>query len=522
MSPQLRTAIALLGMLSSAQTHAELSFEPYAFETIEHGTHPAEVAFFTVPRRHANPSGPSFQLRVVRLAARQKQANATAIVYLAGGPGGSGVGTARGTRWPIFDQMRDQHDVLLFDQRGTGMSDVPVPCQSPPDPSALTLKDSIISAQNLALKCQAFWRAQNVDLGAYTTRESADDLAILQQLYGAQKIQLWGMSYGTHLAIATLRYHPDRIERAVLIGVEGPDDTLKLPLSADRMYARHAELLAADPNLRKQFPDLIATTRRLLASLRAQPAHATRWRPGDSREVLITEFSAQVAISVALGRRETARRVPLMVQLASQGDFDLLAEFVFAIDSGYQELPAMPLAMDLASGASAKRLAQIDVEGKQSLFGAALNFPFPDIGAKLELPMLDYDFRAPLQSNIPILMISGELDARTPPDNAENLAHGLSNYGHIRIANALHDDDLWLSNSDIAPILKAFFHGAPPKNQRLVAAVPDYATSITAEIWREAKGLIITVLGVAIGLMTLGLWLWRRRGARMARSKSVR
>ena len=178
--------------------------------------------------------------------------------------------------------------------------------------------------------------------------------------------------------------------------------------------------------------------------------------------------------------------------------------------------------MDLASGASAKRLAQIDVETKQSLFGGALNFPFPDIGAKLRLPMLDDEFRAPLQSNIPILMISGELDARTPPENAENLAHGLSNYGHIRIENSLHDDDLWLSNREIAPILKAFFNGEQPKSQRLVAPVPDYATSIFGEIWREAKWPILAVLGIAIAFIAVGIGWWRYRRARLARSKSAR
>ncbi|MBL8298199.1 MAG: alpha/beta fold hydrolase [Rhodanobacteraceae bacterium] len=502
----LLTVLALV----AGPTHATIAFEPYPFETQAHGTHDAEVGFFEVPRRHAEPDGPRYKLRVVRLAARRPLAGAAPIVYLAGGPGGSGVGSARGPRWPIFDQMRAQHDVLLFDQRGTGMSDVPPPCPFQPSPTAMDLQGARLDAQAIARRCVEEWRHAGIDLDSYTTRESAADLKALQQAYGVPKIQLWGMSYGTHLSIAVLRDYPEIVARAVLMGVEGPDDTLKLPLSVDRMLQRHAALLAADPALRSQFPDLVGDTRALLADLRAAPRTATRWRPGGTREVLLTEFAAQRAIAMSLGHRSSARRVPLMVQSARQGDDSLLAEFVYAIDLREDQLRAMPLAMDYASGVSAARLQQIEAEATQSLFGHALNFPFPEIGDGLGLRKLDDAFRAPLHSSAPILLVSGDLDLRTPPSNAEALAATLSQAGHLVIANALHDDDLWLSHADIAPILQAFFAGAAPVDRQLQAAPPDYATNLYAELWRELKLPIFKLLAIIVASALVLRYGWRR------------
>ena len=44
------------------------------------------------------------------------------IIYLAGGPGGSGIVSARGSRFPLFMAMREFGDVIALDQRGVGQS----------------------------------------------------------------------------------------------------------------------------------------------------------------------------------------------------------------------------------------------------------------------------------------------------------------------------------------------------------------------------------------------------------------
>ncbi|MGY1424807.1 alpha/beta hydrolase [Lysobacter sp. A289] len=59
-------------------------------------------------------------------------------------------------------------------------------------------------------------------------------------------------------------------------------------------------------------------------------------------------------------------------------------------------------------------------------------------------------FRAPLQSDVPALFISGTLDGRTPPGNAKALMPGFSDAAHLLVHGASHDDELWRGDLDIA------------------------------------------------------------------------
>ena len=109
----------------------------------------------------------------------------------------------------------------------------------------------------------------------------------------------------------------------VLIGVEGPDDTLKLPLAADTVLADLA-LVAREQG----FEDLTGMTRRVLAKLRQEPARG-RSLMHRGREVTFGVYDAQLAISAALGRRSTQQMLPLALRDAEAGDYDLLASLGF-------------------------------------------------------------------------------------------------------------------------------------------------------------------------------------------------
>ena len=128
------------------------------------------------------------------------------IVYLAGGPGGSGIGTATAARFPLFMAFREIADVIAFDQRGTGNSKPNLNCYE-----RLSLPLDVVPSRKAALEelrintrgCASYWRdLQRVDLTGYNTNESADDLEDLRKALGANQISLWSISYGTHLAPA--------------------------------------------------------------------------------------------------------------------------------------------------------------------------------------------------------------------------------------------------------------------------------------------------------------------------------
>ena len=492
----------------------KLVFQPYAFQTLEHGSIDAEVAYLDVPARHAAPDAAAMRLRVVRLPATGGDGRAAPVVYLAGGPGGSGVGTARGARWPVFEQVRQHADVLLLDQRGTGESQRPPACPHThrfEDAQALQRDQALAALQHAAARCVAYWQEQGIDLGAYTSAESADDIAALRAALGVPRLSLWGMSYGTHLAMAALRRHGDGIERVVLMGAEGPDDTLKQPLSADALLAE-LEVVAAEQG----FADLTGAASRVLARLQQQPAQG-RSLIHRGRQVTLGAFDAQLAMAAAVGRRSAQQILPLALQDAEQGNYDLLASLVLAVREEIVQLRAMPLAMELASAQSPARRTLVEQQAAHSLLGNAINFPFPELGDSLGLIDLGDDYRGPLHSDAPTLFISGTLDGRTPPANAAALLPGFSNGVQLLVRNASHDDELWLGHADISASIAHFLAGKSVSNTELSVPPPVFAKSkldLVAGLLGVSATLLLTVLGaliaVLVGAVAL-LWRWRKK-----------
>lgn len=517
-------AMALLAITAGSPAvasagEASLQFAPYAFETERHGTIDAEVAFFDVPARRDAPEGKRIRLRVVRLPATGGEGTAAPVVYLAGGPGGSGVGTARGDRWPVFDRVRREADVLLFDQRGTGLSEPPPPCPHVHnfDNARPLDRDAALAALRGTLaRCMAYWRAEGVDLGAYTSAESADDIEALRHALGVPKVSLWGMSYGTHLALATLRRHPAGIERLVLLGTEGPDDTLKAPKASDALLEELAVLAKKDG-----FEDVVGSARRVLEALRRQPAMVRSLMRGGKR-MSIGEYDAQLAIAAGLGRRQAQQFLPLALQEAERGDYSLLAELAVAVREQLGEFRAMPLATDVSSGFSAERGALVEAQARASLFSDAVNFPYPDVGEGLGIAILDEQHRSPLSSGVPTLFISGTLDGRTPPENAAALVPRFSQGTHLLVRHASHDDELWLGHPEIAERIADFVAGRSVSSADIEIAPPEFFTSKMALLLSTigiSPGVALTAMSLVAGSLSLAALRLRNRLALASKSR---
>lgn len=456
---------------------APLVFAPYAMQTRSNGTIASEEAFLDVPRRHSEPNGPRIRLRVVRLPATGGDGRSAPVVYLAGGPGGSGFGTALGPRWPVFDRVRRETDVLLLDQRGTDFSEMPPECpheQKFDDAQPLQRDAALVGVKAALVSCLGFWKDAGVDMGAYTTAESADDIEYLRKAMALPKLSLWGMSYGTHLALATVRRHPGSLERVVLMGSEGPDDTIKLPLAADALLAELAVIARKDG-----FEDLQGSAQRVLAKLRQQPGQGSS-PMHDGRKVTIGEFDAQMAIAIALGRRSTQRVLPLALREAEAGNYDLLGAIALMVREGLGGWRAMPTAMDVASGQSPQRRALAAAQARQSLLGDASNFPFPEVADGLGMLDLGDAFRAPLRSDVPVLFISGTLDGRTPHANAQALLPGFSQGKELLVRGASHDNEMWLGNPAIADNIAGFLAGRGLSADVLDVPLPVFVTDRSA------------------------------------------
>ncbi|HEX5966153.1 MAG TPA: alpha/beta hydrolase [Pyrinomonadaceae bacterium] len=444
------------------QKAGSLKLKPYTFENSKAEKTPAEFGTLLVPEKRSDPQSNLIELAFVRFKSTAKNPGPP-IVYLAGGPGGSGIGAATGSRFPLFMAFREIADVIAFDQRGTGYSKPNLGCYErmavPLDvaPSReVTLKELRANAK----ACIEYWRdVQRVDLTGYNSNESADDLEDLRKALGVAQISLWGISYGTHLTFATLRRHPQSISRAIIAGIEGPDHTYKLPSNIQQHLVDLAAVIKADPEIGKDIPDFLGLMKSVFDQLDAQPqtVEITDQRTKQKVRVVVNKFVMQYIVGNNIGTTVTAN-YPALFYRASKGDFTNPAQVWLNI-SRQGIGSAMSFMMDCASGQTASRREQIAREAKGTLLEDLFNFPFPDVCEEWKAPDLGDEFRSPLKSNVPVLFISGTLDARTPVSNAEEYRKGFTNSTHLIIDGAVHSDPLFLSSPKIKDGMMEFLRG---------------------------------------------------------------
>ncbi len=450
----------------------QLTLEPYTFTGPGGVKVEAERGSFEVAENRNNPNSRKIRIGFVRFKSTSPNPG-DPIVYLAGGPGGTGTGTALGPRFPLFMALREVADVIAYDQRGTGFSTPTPSCLAiPPFEGATFTRATIVPFYRDRLtKCFDQWTSQGIDIDAYTTLENAHDLEDLRRALGANKLNLWGISYGSHLGLTFMKYHGASVNRAVLSGIEGLDQTIKRPALTDKLFARVQALIDADPAAKAAYHDLAALMRRVHAKLNDKPATVTFTPQGASTPVTLTfdGFAIQLLASQSIADPPAIARVPPLYAALDKGDYARIAPMVYGMRQQITAFRGMPDAMDLASGATPARLALVTREAETSLLADTLNFPMPQImGIRPQIDAGD-SFRAPFTSPIPALFISGTLDGRTYPEEAEEEIKGFSNRRRLIVENGGHN--IYEADQRVADAVLAFFRNQPTP-ERIVMTPP--------------------------------------------------
>jgi len=458
----------------------QLWLEPCVFVSSSGDSVAAEWGRFLVPENRKSDSTRNIQLSFVRFQGTAQEPGPP-IVYLAGGPGGSGIEAARSKRFPLFMALREIGDVIAFDQRGTGASEPDLSCPGSryayPLNEPLTREKWLRLEERAAELCIDSLVARGVDLRGYTTAESAWDLDALRQALGEEKVSLLGISYGTHLGLAAIRQFPHRIHRAILAGVEGVDHTFMVPTTQEE-HLKFLAVEAAKQEIVEYVPDLLKAIDSVLTMLDEAPVPVEvpggENRPADT--VVIGKFDVQFRTAMMLNTRNWD--VPRVYGDMLQKDFSFVAAFMRNFRK-FQGVGGLELLMECASGASSLRLLQIKRERDANLLADARNFPFPElcevVYRRVPALRLPDSFRQPVESDVPVLFVSGTFDGVTPFTNAVETARGFPHGQHLVIQGAQHSNDLLISSPLIAEEMLRFMRGQPPV--RRVLAVPfEFAT----------------------------------------------
>ncbi|GAB2931651.1 alpha/beta fold hydrolase [Rheinheimera gaetbuli] len=405
----------------------------------------AYAGSFQVAENRNKPDSRQLTIHYVRFPALTDKP-AAPIVYLAGGPGGSGISTAKGRRFELFMALRQHADVLALDQRGTGLSDDVAPCKSSQimDTTAVWNEQKLAALhQQALLECTAFWQAEGADIYGYSTVQNALDIDDLRKHLQAEKVSLWGISYGSHLALAAIKLFAGNLDKVILASAEGLDQTVKLPRHTDEYFAALQRVIEMQPALNARYPDFANTMRRVQQKLEQAPIKVKlATDDGQQTNFLFQKLHLQLLSSMLIA--DPNRSVGLLLELyrsLDQGETDMLQ---FALKRGFFSnqpitMRIMPTAMDIASGISDTRLNQFKQQSASALLGGVLNFPMPHLHGQLADLDLGDSFRQPLNSNLPTLLLSGTLDGRTYLPEQLEAVTGLTNLSHVVVEHAGHN-----------------------------------------------------------------------------------
>ncbi|GAB1343694.1 alpha/beta fold hydrolase [Gemmatimonas sp.] len=444
--------------------------------TLRDGSRPAERGELRVPEWRDAPTNAAsatsrIVLRWLRFPALDTvTASARSrppIVFLAGGPGDAGTRAVSGMPLALLDSLRASGDVIAFDQRATGTSTPLLWCPpgtSVPVTDALDRELREARAREAVARCLTQLDSSGVQRAGYSTRESVEDLESLRIALKAPSISLLGGSYGTHLALAYLGAYPTRVARALLAGVEGLDDTFKLPSRIDAVFADVARAASRDP----QF----AGRRSLLEVFDSLRTHLDTARPlatAGSATVRVNGFDLQRLVTDALGDHRSIAQLPWQLYAIADGNLDALARTSVRLRQP-RPINVMNLLVNCASGASPARWAQIDAERATSRLGEAMDFP-----AVVQCRSESLNARAPLQASVSravVLFVSGTWDGRTPPANVTPLLPQFPNARHLVVEYASHN---LMGDPAVMAATGRFFRGEMPREELVRRPQPPFA-----------------------------------------------
>jgi pimeloyl-ACP methyl ester carboxylesterase len=319
--------------------------------------------------------------------------------------------------------------VLLVDQRGTGGSNA-LRCPRGEDAQAedVALLDEAAIGPWVS-RCLA---ALAGDPRFYTTSIAVEDLDEVRDALGYERVNLYGLSYGTRVATTYLRRFPHRVRVAILDGVVPPTETLGLDLARDAERAIELVLsrCASDEECRAAFPDLPGSLDRLMKQLET-PAEVQLRHPrtGETEEIQFSRQMAAHAIRLLSYSQETASLVPLLLDAASRSDLAPLAAQFRIVTERVGETIAEGMGIAIVCSEDFPSLSDAPSSVTERDRGTYLG-TFQTDRLKLVCPRwptgaVASDFKNPLTSKAPVLLLSGEADPVTPPENGELTASQL-------------------------------------------------------------------------------------------------
>ena len=361
------------------------------------------------------------------------------LVFFAGGPGQGSLDVGAFVN-VAFNELHENRDIVLIDQRGMGSSH-PLDCESDEDVSFLLSDEerASIGRENL----QQCLLELDADVTKYTQDIANEDIHDILLALGYDRVNLYGGSWGTRSALLYNHQFPEHVRSVILDGTAPLENKVPLYANADAERALQAlfQDCTNDANCQAAFPNLEQDFNLVLDSLGESGIEVTLndSTSGEETTFLLTRSTFVNAIRVILYTPQISRLIPTIIEQGKNGDFRAMSAIMDALegDAGitvgaqmtilcaedYPRMSGQEIAAEAGNGFVADAFVEVFLNGC-SVWPQA---PLPEI------------YSQDLSSEVPTLILSGEIDPVTPPRWGNRTAEVMTNSLHLVAPNTGHN-----------------------------------------------------------------------------------
>ena len=403
----------------------ETEVDPDSNSRISRGT-------FSVFEDRESQKGRQIKLDVVILHATGSEPKPDPVFDFDGGPGADVTRRARGYEefW-----IREEHDIVLVSQRGTGGDNL-LDCElAATDDDLQGYLDPLFTIDNFRACLQELQK--KFDLTKYSTCLAADDINDVRLAIGYDKINVTGGSYGTRIALVYMRRHPETVRTAILNGVA--PIAFKNPLFHAPAFHEAVQLLMAecsnDPECHEAFPNLEDEFLTIMDRLEKDPVETKITHPvsGERVSVELSKDAFIEALRTMMYSRRRSRSVPMLIHSAFKGDFEPFAQTGMESSRGIRRYLALGMLLSVICAEDIARITEEEIV-------KITNGTYPGDGrVRRQKAVCDFwpqsdipkNYGDPVSVDVPVLLLSGTLDPVTPPRFGADAASHLPDSLHI-------------------------------------------------------------------------------------------
>jgi pimeloyl-ACP methyl ester carboxylesterase len=372
-------------------------------------------------------------LAVAVLSAEGGRRAADPLFFIPGGPGQSGL-AAFAQVAGAFELVRRHRDIVVVDPRGTGASE-PLTCGTEV-PDDLRSKGALEQLRACAAELGDKPRRIN-------TANAVRDLDNVRRALGYDTIDVYAASYGTRVAQDLARSSPMVVRAMILDGVLAPESSIggDQAVSAERALDAVWRRCQETADCAERYGDVRATALRLSGRLGQGEIgwHVDIRNPtsGDAQVIHLDRRLFEDTVRNALYQSELVALLPKLLYDADHGDVGGLARLAALLRDSLDEAvnPLVYLSVVCAEDVPFLRPSESGV-----LFRAR----FPELAEACKawpVTPADAAMKTPVDTDVPMLLISGASDPVTPPSEADKVAaHAkrarkvvLADHGHIGV-----------------------------------------------------------------------------------------